>query len=312
MKIIRKAFLVIIFISMFLSESFSLTIIKDLEQDYFSKLTNDQRDTIIGYGIMLDGKNNTMDNFTQSEQFELMALLDWNDTIYEDSIEELQDVTNLQGYNPISIFLRYEIIDNFNVKLDILKIDGLIKLFLKNNLTPDKSSSTLFSILYNFCIDVNKNAQFKVSFNNIYTMVSKLYNSSDIFNSLKIALQDDSVKNYILYGNTTKSGSYNSSDIKLIFDNLKKQFTSVDETKTNKMITILLQQGRDKNKVYSELYGILANFVNGYNGASKYKSIGESFNNIYKIVIKLANSSNLARSVLIVLNDNAVKDYFIK
>ncbi len=188
----RYYFLVFLFITIFYFNS------QDL-----SKFNNDQKIIIYGYTILLDGKSDTIDDISQEELKELNNILVTADNDYDIIMDDLITKTKgkMNNIKPESYYIRYEIVRDYKVKLDITKIDKMVVELQKKGKTPSEIRSSVSNLIINFCKGVDpksKYAKYHESLDVITTLFIKLLDSPNVPNSVFISLQDDTIKKYIL------------------------------------------------------------------------------------------------------------------
>jgi len=168
-----------------------------------SKFNSDQKIIIYGYTILLDGKSDTIDDISQEELKELNNILVTADNDYDIIMDDLITKTKgkMNNIKPESYYIRYEILRDYKVKLDITKIDKMVVELQKKGKTPSEIRSSISSLLINFCKGVDpksKYAKYQESLDVITTLFVKLLDSPNVANSVFIALQDEAIKKYIL------------------------------------------------------------------------------------------------------------------
>ncbi|MBR3731559.1 MAG: hypothetical protein IKN25_02815, partial [Spirochaetales bacterium] len=102
--------------------AFSMDVNKEI-----GRYTAEQQPLINAYKLMIDGEDDTMDNYTSDENDTLIEHLSMADGDWEILWDDLESTYDLQGNEPEAIYLRYLIANTFKKKLDIETLNTFAK-----------------------------------------------------------------------------------------------------------------------------------------------------------------------------------------
>jgi hypothetical protein len=298
---------------------FSLSIMAELQNDYFSRFDANQKIDIMGYAILLDETANSMDEFTWQEQYELMALISWNDFDAKEVMLELQGAVDIGNNDPVSIIVRADIIEKFKVTMDLDDISGMIKDIGSKGIPSAEKHSILVNLISNFVSGVNPKSeygQFMISLDEMKVLINRLSFSDNILQSIQYSLQDQAIRTYIIKGHQKSSTRVDSAVASTVAEQLAGELnadfgSSFDTASLARIITALMKNGRDKNRAFSEAYSLIADFCQGGDKRSKFARIQVPVTEFTKIIEKLSFSKKLGRTLLITLNDPDIKQYIV-
>ncbi|MBR6062475.1 MAG: hypothetical protein IKP67_10400 [Spirochaetales bacterium] len=293
--------------------AFSMDVNKEI-----GRYTAEQQLLINAYKLMIDGEDDTMDNYTSDENDTLIEHLSMADGDWEILWDDLESTYDLQGNEPEAIYLRYLIANTFKKKLDIETLNTFAKELKAKEFSSVKTYNTMQNVIVSCVKGLNpKNKSNKLeSLECVSKLAVQLAGSANITASVSYALQDETVKKYILGIQAESSVDDSevlpvSNDIQsYIKTNFKKELPIKE---INIIASKLKAEGKNNDQIKQIACNFLGDFVKGLNPKSKQnKAAQDTIENIAAIMkYKLADSSDIIKSTALALSDPGVKDYIL-
>ena len=293
--------------------AFSMDVNKEI-----SRYTAEQQILINAYKLMIDGEDDTMDSYTSDENDTLIEHLSMADGDWEILWDDLESTYDLQGNEPEAIYLRYLLDNTFKKKLDIDTLNRFANVLKEKGLSSVKTYNAMQNTIVSCVKGLNpKNKSNKLETLECVTQLAiQLADSENIPSSVGYALQDDTVKKYILGAENQAVIDDSevlpvSNDIQsYIKTNFKKELPIKE---INFIATKLKAEGKNNDQIKQIACNFLGDFVKGLNPKSKQKkTVQDTVENIVAITkYKLVDSPDIVKSTALALSDPGVKNYIL-
>ncbi len=306
----KKFFTAFIILSFALATAFSMDVNKEI-----ARYSAEQQILINAYKIMLDGEDDTMDEYTSDENDTLIEILSLSDGDFE-LVESELEAYDLQGNEPEALYIRFLIMNSFKTKLDIEMLNDLAECLKNKGLSSVKTYNAMLNPIVTFVKGVNPKSKQKNqdSLENIAALIATFFDAEKIVNTIGMALQDKTVKSYILDGKkSTPAPAKHEAISDTIKGDLKNRFkVELDVNQIDIMVAQLKAKKMGDDQIIGSVENFLADFCKELkNPKGKSKKIQESAEAIATLFSKLSNSDNLLSTVALVLNDQSIKQYIL-
>jgi len=293
--------------------AFSMDVNKEI-----SRYTAEQQILINAYKLMIDGEDDTMESYTSDENDTLIEHLSMADGDWEILWDDLESTYDLQGNEPEAIYLRYLIDNTFKKKLDIDTLNRFANVLKEKGLSSVKTYNAMQNTIVSCVKGLNpKNKSNKLETLECVTQLAiQLADSENIPSSVGYALQDDTVKSFILGADLPVPAKdsamldVSNSIQTYIKTNFKKE---LDIKQINFIATQLKAKGKSDDEIKQITCNFLGDFVKGLNPKSKQKKTAQdTLENVVAIFGKLSSAADPVRTTALALSEPGVKDYILK